>query len=279
MYNTPLITSIGRDHPVTVNEIKRLPVFRFQREMRFFNFLGGLEIIFGTLLVPFIHWIWRIPTVLASSTMISREVESQTWNSLQATPYTLREIIWAKYTAIFHYMDSTLTLMLYLRGGPVVVFLGIWGAATITTLPRTGFADWFVDTIAIVSACFYLMISPTLDVAVDGAMGMLASALSPRRSTALIMATLARMTAWLLPMVVAMLTQYGFAGAFGVEQLNVVELRSVAAVAIFGPGYAFIWNVDPLLSTGLVVGTILLRLAFVRVMLEVAVFRAARLIV
>lgn len=281
MYNNPLFIRYSLDHPITANEVKRLPEFRFKREMRLATFLGGIEYVFTLpfLFLPFIHLIWRIPTVLASATMISREVENQTWHPLRSLPISIREIVWAKYAAIFPYMEPQLNLLFYLRGGPAIIILGVWAASTITSLPQRGLEQWLADTLAIVLSVIYVVISPTLDVAVDGALGLLASALSPRRSTALILATLVRTTLWLLPLLPLVMLQYGVLPTFGLVGLQPenIDLRAWAVVANFGPGYAYLWNLGPWISIVLVLGTVALRLGFIRLALELAAYRAERL--
>ncbi len=279
----PYLGKINLDHEITLHELKRLPVYPFDRWMKVFTVFGGLEFVFTLpgCWIPFVHWLWRIPSVMASSTMVSREIEDRTWHVLRVTPLTAREIMLAKYAAIFRYMDPHLMVVTYIRAVPAIIFAATWLVSTITVLPQQGFAYWFSRTVALAFAGVYFLISPVLDVAMDGAIGLLASTLSQRRSTALIMALLARMSGWLLPLALAAPLQFGqygaFGGLFGGARPDFSTLRAISIVSTYGPTYAFLWGIPVWISVVVVVGIFLLRLGLVRLMLELAIVRADRI--
>jgi len=275
-----LLGVVDLEHPLTYNELKRLPVFRYQNAAKAFSLFGGLEFAFTLpgCWIPFIHWLWRIPTILASATMISREVEQRTWAPLRTTPFSVREIVYAKYAAIFYYMEPYVMLVIYIRAVPVIIFGASWMVSALTILPQRGLEYWFTITAALLMAGVYVLLSPVLDVAVDGAVGILASTMAPRRSTTLVIAMLARLTGWLLPLALAAPLQYGaFTDLWSGTPPDMITLRAVAVVSTFGPGYAFLWGVPAWLSVGLVIGFILGRLGLVRLLLEFTVIRAARI--
>ncbi|MBN1963964.1 MAG: hypothetical protein JW910_04925 [Anaerolineae bacterium] len=274
-----LIGVPGISHPVALEEIKRMPVFRVTNWTRAFGVLGGLEFVFTLpgCWIPFIYWVWRFPGVLAGSTVISREVENRTWHPLRVTPLTAREIVVNKFAAVFRYMEQPLTLVTSVRAAPVLVFAAAWLGSTLTVLPQRGVAYWAGTTLAFLVAGFYLLVSPFIDVAVDGAIGVLASTLSQRRSTALIMAVLARLSLWMLPLALAVPFQDSTSRLFFGAVPEQGMLRMTGIVANFGPGYAFLWSGDALLSIGLVLAFFFARIGFVRLLLEVSIYRAARL--
>lgn len=279
----PYIGEIDFQDEVTLQELKRLPNFRINNWMRLFTFLGGIEFLFTLpgCWIPFIHWLWRLPSVMAGSTMVTREIENRTWNTLRVTPLTVRQIIIAKYASIFRYMESNITIIIYIRAVPIIIFGATWMVSTLTVLPQQGLEYWLSRSIALVFAGAYYLLSPVLDVAVDGALGVVASTLSQRRSTAMIIALLMRLCGWLLPLAIALPLQLGEIGAFG-GLMNPIPssghtLRALSVVSTFGPSYAFLWGLDVLPSVILVVGVFLLRLGLVRLLLKIAVFRAERL--
>ncbi len=279
----PYIGDIDFEHEVTLQELKRLPDFHNNNWMRLFTFFGGVEFLFTLpgCWIPFIHWLWRLPSVMAGSTMVTREIEDRTWNTLRVTPLTVREIITAKFASIFRYMESNVTIIMYIRAVPTIIFGATWLVSTLTVLPQQGLEYWLSRSIALAFAGAYYLLSPILDVAVDGAIGMLASTLSQRRSTAMIIALLARLCGWLLPLAIALPLQLGEIGAFGglfdPASPNEQTLRALSIVSTFGPSYAFLWGLPVLASVILVVGVFLLRLGLVRLLLELAVFRAEHL--
>lgn len=270
-------------HPVALNEVKRLPPVRHRNWVKAAAVIGGVEFLLTLpgCWVPFVHWLWRLPTILVSATVISREVEDRTWTPVLSTPLTLRDIVMAKYAAIFHYMEPVTTTITYIRAVPLVVIGATWLASTLTVLPRAGLGYWAETTLAVLAAGIYFMLAPFLDVAVDGAIGLLASAISPHRSTAVAMAVLARATGWLLPLALAAPLQYGQYGAFGGLfsglQPDLATLRALAIVATFGPAYAFPWGIPAWTSIVMVVVGVVLRLALVRLLLELTIIRAARI--
>jgi len=231
--------------------------------------------------IPFVHWLWRFPTILASSTVICREIEDRTWNQVRVTPLTVRQIVMAKYVAVFRYMENHIAVVTYVRAIPAVIFGAIWLVSTLTILPQEGLEYWISRTVAIAFAGMYFLVSPLLDVAVDGAIGLLASTLSQRRSTALIMAILARITTWLLPLALAAPLQYGqlgaFGGLFGGTQPDLPALRALAIVSTYGPAYGFLWGIEVWLSVAIVIVIFVLRLGLIRVLLELAIARADRI--
>jgi len=271
---------IDLDDPVVIYEVKRMPVLSWWSLSRFFDLLGGFEFVFALpgFSIPFVHWLWRVPTILASANVVSREVEDRTWNPLRVTTLSLRRILWAKYGAIFRYMELHYTLVIAVRAVPVTI-LGIsWVASTLTVLPGQGFEYWFSTTVVFLVMGGYFLMSPVIDVAFDGALGMLASSFSDRRSTALVMAMLARLSLWLLPLALTAPLQFGLLNnVLGVAQVDVITLKAVAVVATFGPTYAFLWGVPQWPSVALILITLVARLGAARLMLSIAMVRIRRI--
>lgn len=271
-----ILGEVDLNGAVSLHEMKRLPANRLGRLTWFFDVLGGVEFLFTLpgFWVPFVHWLWRIPTILVSAPVISREFEDETWNTLRATTLTVRQIVFSKFAAVLRYMEPHYMLVVYIRAVPVIIFGVSWGASTVTVLPQRGFDYWFPTTLALLFSGAYLLLSPLLDAAFDAALGVLTSAFSERRSTALPLAVLARVTGFLLPMALVIPLQYGvFSNLAG---LDFVQLRALAVVGTFGPAYAFLWGIAPWLSVAIVIGYSGLRLALIRLMLEAAINRAER---
>jgi hypothetical protein len=271
---------INLDDPLVIYEVKRMPVLSWWTLSRFFDLLGGFEFIFALpgFSIPFVHWLWRVPTLLASATVVSREVEDRSWNPLRVTTLSLQRIMLVKYGAIFRYMELHYVLVMAVRAVPVII-LGIsWIASTLTVLPMQGFEYWFSTTVIFLAMGVYFLASPMVDVAFDGALGMLASSFSERRSTALVMTMLARLSLWLLPLALTAPLQFGLLNnALGVAQVDIITLKAVAVVATFGPTYAFLWGVPQWPSVALIVITLVARLGAARLMLSIATVRASRI--
>lgn len=271
-----ILGSLDLDDSITLHEVKRLPPNRLGGFAYFFDVLGGLEFIFTLpgFWVPFVHWLWRIPTILASATVISHEFEDKTWNTLRATTLSVRQIIMYKYAAVLRYMEPHYMLVLYVRAIPVVIFGVSWLVSTLTVLPQRGFDYWISRSMAFLFSGGYLLLSPMLDAAFDGALGLLTSSLANRRSTALILAVLARVAGFLLPMALVIPLEYGvFSNLAG---LDFIQLRAIAVVSTFGPSYAFLWGMDAWLSVLVVIVYTGVRLGLIRAMIEAAIVRAER---
>lgn len=270
------------NHPLTLHELKRLPSFGsgFRNWIRAFAVVGGLEFIFTLpgCWVPFVHWLWRFPAILAASTAISREVEDRTWNPLLVTVVPVRDIVLTKFAAVMRYMDSTITLLTYVRAVPIIIFGVTWVASTLTVLPRQGFTYWFTYSLAFLVSAIYLLAAPVLDVGVDAALGLLASTFSQRRSTAMVLGMLARIALWLMPLALAAPLQYGLIGnAVGVPSADVVVIRAVAIVSTFGPGYAFLWGISVWVSILVLLVTFAFRVALIRFLLYLITVRVSRM--
>lgn len=268
---------VDLDDAIALHELKRLPPNRLGSLAIAFDLLGGIEFIFTLpgFWVPFVHWLWRIPTILASAGSVSHELEDQTWNTLRATTLSVHEIIMAKFSAIIHYMEPHFMLVIYVRSMPVIIFGVSWVVSTLTVLPTQGFEYWISTSLAFLAAGLYLLFSPVLDVAFDGALGLLVSAFTTRRSTALIIAVLVRLIGFLIPMMLIVPLSYGLFDNLG--RLDVIRLRAIAVMSTFGPSYAFLWGIERWLSVAIVVAYTLLRLGAIRLMLKAAVARAERI--
>ena len=259
MHRLLRLLGIDLDDPIVLYEVKRMPVLGWWSLSRFFDLLGGFEFIFALpgFSIPFIHWLWRVPTLLASAIVVAREVEDRTWNPLRSTTLTVERIMRSKYSAIFRYMELHYILVIAVRAVPVII-LGIsWIASALTVLPIQGFDYWFSTTAVFLAMGGYFLASPVIDVAFDGALGMLASTFAERRSTALMMTMLARLSLWLFPLALTAPLQFGLLnGTLGVGQVDVITLKAVAVVATFGPTYAFLWGVPQWPSVALIVITL-----------------------
>ncbi len=268
---------VSLNDAITLHEVKRLPPNRLGALAIAFDLLGGIEFIFTLpgFWVPFVHWLWRIPTILTSASSISHELEDQTWNTLRATTLTVHEIVMAKFSAIIRYMEPHFMLVIYVRSMPVLVFGVSWIVSTLTVLPARGFEYWLSTSLAFLAAGLYLVLSPVLDVAFDGALGLLVSSFTARRSTALIVAVLVRLVGFLLPMMLIVPLTYGVFDRL--SRPDIIQLRAIAVMSTFGPSYAFLWGIERWLSVVIVVVYTLLRLAAIRLMLTLTVARAERI--
>lgn len=271
-----ILGRVDLNNAITLHEMKRLPANRLGRLTWFFDVLGGIEFIFTLpgFWIPFVHWLWRIPVILTSAPVISREFEDGTWHTLRTTTLSVQQIVFHKFAAVLRYMEPHYMLVVYIRAAPTIIFGVSWGVSTVTVLPQRGFEYWFSTTMALLFSGTYLLLSPLLDAGFDAALGVLTSAFAERRSTALLLAILARVTGFLLPLVLVIPLEFGvFSNLAGVD---LVQLRTLAVVSAFGPAYAFLWGITPWLSVLIVVGYTGLRLGLIRLMLAAAVSRSAR---
>jgi hypothetical protein len=272
-----VLGDVDLDDPIILYELKRLPTRQIGNWTRVLDVLGGMEFIFTLpgFWVPFIHWLWRVPGLLASAGIVSHEIEGHTWNVVRSTTLTVEQIMMAKYAALLRYMEPHYMLIIYIRAMPAIIFGVSWGTSTLTVLPQQGFAYWFSTSLAFLFAGVYLLISPVLDAGFDAALGMLASTLSGRRSTSLIMTMFIRLAGWMLPFALTIPIQFGISSGLPTETM--IQLRAIATVGMFGPAYAFLWGINTWLSVIIVLVYVLVRFGLIRWMLATAINRAANL--
>ncbi len=238
---------------------------------------GGLAIGFFILfaIIPFIPWLWRIPTVLFSAVPVAREVERRRWLILRSTLYSTREILGAFHAATTYrvlMIWSYITGIRMMVGVLLIVPLGValvgeifsflytlTGAEMPTSGPRFMLVSWLAYLISFL----YFLSEPYLDVAIDGALGLLASTMSRRPLSAMLGGLALRVVGWVFQMGVVFLMFPWH-----------MENRSV--FAIMGPGYALWFGVVPEAAIASVLLWAGVRVGFLHLVLRLAVWRVER---
>ncbi len=110
-----------RDHPIVTRELAALPVFLGRRGR-----LRNKSLVMGLAALSFVPWsclcggvLWPLLLVPLSwlpliwaAPVINREVEARTWDDLRLTPYSVREIVLAKLSAVAYRLSPLLVFVL-----------------------------------------------------------------------------------------------------------------------------------------------------------------------
>ncbi len=231
--------------------------------------------------LPLFGWAWRLQMALAASSTIAREVESGTWDDLRALPWSIGEIVRSKYAAVLarerrlftQYMTLRFFLLLAMLG---FAWLAFWFDWMLAPEARANLAWMLLATVLSVG---YTLFEPALDLATDGAFGLLASAFARNQGQAaglglaLSAIGLAAQLA-LTALLIGGATQVA-PGAGSPLQLWDSALLSLWGMAVWGPGGALLYNVSPIACAAVIALAALARTAALCGLLALAVWRAA----
>lgn len=200
---------LRRDHPIVARELNALPLFlgRAEESPGFLVIMalvgagmagcscGCGGILLPLLLIP-LGWLpllWAVP-------VINREVQAHTWDTLRVTPYSVREIVLAKMSAVLYRMTpllafmlvgqviSTLSAMIFwwmLSGNALILAISINGQAAEPSFSRPGGFPGGSDVLVVTALLLLLVLLHTLlDFLVSIVLGGLASALTDNRNLA-----------------------------------------------------------------------------------------------
>jgi hypothetical protein len=282
-----------------VDPIYRREVQRGEEPRRLWHQWGGCIVlialaligaIFGLLsvaallvaAVPLLGWAWRVRVALSATDAIAREVERQRWSDLRALPWPASRIVMSKYAGALMRARGLFPQFLLLRlvatvGMLAFVAMSFWydWAMAPDRRPDVGWA-----LLAVAASALYSLAEPLLDFATDGALGLVASAFARGQRQALTFGLGLSATA--------------LAGQFGLTVLLVGAMATVApgadsplelwesaplagwGLALWGPGGALLFNVGPAACVLLLILAAVLRYAWLRGLLALAVWRASR---
>jgi hypothetical protein len=219
-------------------------------------------------IIPFIPWIWRIPTLISTGPLVAREVEKRTWSTLRSTPYSAKQIIEAMHAAGTY---RTAFMWAYVTGmrAAVVSILGMIIAILAWTPGSEGMHMAPVEWIAYLVCAFYFLAEPLIDTAIDGAVGILGSTLARTQLMGTMNAVLLRLILWSMQLMSL---------AVVLPITNAVLERNAAANApklvIFGPAYALTMGYAPEAAIVMVITLIIARVVALRLLMALTTWRA-----
>jgi hypothetical protein len=231
------------------------------------------------LLVAFAPWLWRMPAVLAAAVPVAREVENRRWYLLRSTPFSAGEIVAALHAAstyrvrkLWVYVTIMRLLMIVLLVAATLPFIGAAVLEMAGQEAREGLLaiDWRV----FVLCALYITLEPFLDVAIDGALGVLASTLSDSQTKALFNGFVLRLLLWMLSLlsllVILPITDH---------MLPPDQAQLVPLLALIGPAYGLLLGFSPAVLVVSVLGVTALRLLALNILMRAAAWRAATMAV
>lgn len=252
--------------------------------------LLALLLVFGPLSVmallvislPLLGWVWRMQMALATSAAIVREVEGATWDLLRALPWSTARIINSKYAGVLVRMRRLF--------GPYLLVRGFAGAGMLAFAGTTLWFDWallppgtgpdlYWALLAMALGAAYMVVESALDLATDGALGMVASAFTRRQGQAAALALSLSALGLVAQLLATALLIGGAAritpGSGSPLQFQMgVGIDLLWWVALWGPGGALLFDVSPAACALLIPALILARFALLRALIALAARRA-----
>jgi hypothetical protein len=148
----------------------------------------------------------NILVIAQTSPTISGEVELQSWGLLRTTMLPLKEIVLAKYAAALRQLRAPLFALMILRAASTITILLF--AASTTLRGTLYYMDasqwsrfwreilWLPPLIAFVVALIWYFLQPIVQLLLNGAIGMMASAYASTRAQAIAAGLVGRLAAW-----------------------------------------------------------------------------------
>jgi hypothetical protein len=166
----------------------------------------------------------NIVTVAQAAPLISGEVELRSWGLLRVTTVPLHEIIFAKFVAAVRHFRSLLTGLLILRGINLVTGMLLFACVVLRDIfysfsPadwRRFWEDglWFPPLLALCAGVIFFAAQPGVQVLLNTALGMLASAFSRSRGQAVGLGLTARLVLWIASILSNFVLIYGLTFLF-----------------------------------------------------------------
>jgi hypothetical protein len=148
----------------------------------------------------------NVLTVAQTAPIISGEIELQSWRLLRTTTLNLREIIFAKYAAALRQLRGPLFGLLILRGAAIITIFTLTVAMLLRTvfyyMDRAAWQDfwrkgeWIPLLIAYLACLVLYATQPVLQLFLNGAIGLAASAHTVTRAQALVTGMVGRLVTW-----------------------------------------------------------------------------------
>jgi hypothetical protein len=227
----------------------------------------------ATLLLPTLPWLWRVPTVLVSAATVGRELETQRWQALRATPYSTYEIVLALLAAGTHrvYLLWLFTTIARMVLG-LMLTLSLHWETQIGNLAghSLGTFDWAVWGL---SLC-YLIIEPLFDVAVDGAIGIVSATFGRSQFRAMTHSIALRLGLWLVQLL-SLFMIVPLAGYL----LSPSQAQATPTLVLMGPAYSMVFGFSAQATLIMIIGFLALRLLTLYTLVRVAVWRGERIVV
>ena len=146
------------------------------------------------------------------SPTISGEMELQSWRLLRTTTLNLREIVFAKFAAALLNLRLILVGLLVLRSVTVIssmlMFAYILFRQTLYYMDSASISTYFVQSrwlplvVPAAAGCLVLMAQPVVQFALNGVIGLIASAYARTRAQAVAMGLTARLALWVFTILV-----------------------------------------------------------------------------
>ena len=160
-------------------------------------------------LLPLLGSVVRIITTLSAAGAIAGEVEQRTWIDLRVIPITTGVLIRSKYAAVLMRARKLLWMLVGTRLLPVVGALVYSVFFYIMTFRGYYSTDIPITTYLVVAflVC-YLVVASLVDFGIDGAVGLMASALARSRGMALALGIVLSVIVQILQVVLIVLSIY-----------------------------------------------------------------------
>lgn len=221
------------------------------------------------LLAPFLPWVWRVPTVLSAAPTVAREFEGRTWLTLRSTPYSTRQILEAFHAAGTYRVAQIWAYVTSMRLAVVAILAMMVMIMTWFPGPSSNSRLSLIEWLAYLFSAGYFLVEPLIDMAVDGAVGIVASTISKNQLTAVLNAFVLRVIFWSLQ-VLALLLILPVTDAL----LPANQAEAVPTLVLFGPAFTLALGFPPTAAILLISVTAVGRLIWLRVLMAVATWRA-----
>lgn len=194
--------------------------------------LVALSLLVGVAVVPYL---WRIPAVVLCAPLIVREREGRTWEALATIPASMREILLAKMSAALQPLQGLVGYVVVVR---LLVSLPALAAGSYFLLRALGYLNLETLAVGLLPFCCaaYYLLEPYQDVAIDGAVGLVASTFSPSVAYAFPLAIILRLALWLVQLL-ALIPALGLLTLLGLEPHLLGQLP---LLALLGPGLGYL---------------------------------------
>jgi hypothetical protein len=226
-----------------------------------------------TLLLPTLPWMWRVPVVLTSAATVGRELETRRWQALRATPYSTYDIVLALLAAGTHrvYLLWLFTTIARVILGLMLTLSLHWEMQIGNLVGHTwGMLDWVAWGLSL----SYLILEPLLDVAIDGAVGIVSATFSNTQFRAMTYGMALRLGLWLTQLLslfmIVPLAEY---------LLSSAQAQAMPTVVLMGPVYNMLFGFSAQTTLVMLAGFLALRLLTLYILVRVAVWRGEQVVV
>ncbi|MBN1287496.1 MAG: hypothetical protein JXB47_19000 [Anaerolineae bacterium] len=228
----------------------------------------GCAVVFFLGIFPFVPWVWRVPTVIVAAAPLAREIQNRRWDVLRSTPYSTREIVEALHAAGTYRAQDMWVYVTRVRLGLAVLVMIALGLGLIFSL-ELGRPLYLLDWVGVLVGLVYLVAEPLFDVAIDGALGILAATFTRLQVTAMAFALVLRVVLWGVQVLSLLVLIPASASV-----LEPSQIEALPALVVLGPAYAPLFEFSPAATALMVAAVLALRLACLHLLMWLAVWRA-----